>query len=76
MSETATDQQQSTTYHWIITAQTGDGRDVTTEGTYTAAPGHTRGNTFLAVLEHLAQKTGTPRNELIVMFFALEPDQL
>jgi len=63
------------TLHWIMTAQTDDGRQGTNDGRIAATPGvHTHESTYTAVLKAMEEWMGTPH--FTVIFFSLTPDQI
>lgn len=60
--------------HWIMTVQTGDGRQGTNNGRISATPGlHTHESTYVAVLKQMEQWLGT--SDLTVLFFSLTSNQ-
>ena len=63
------------TLHWIMTAQTDDGRQGTNDGRIAATPGvHTHESTYTAVLKAMEEWMGTPH--FTVTFFSLTPNHL
>ncbi|MEU4099246.1 hypothetical protein AB0F16_01095 [Streptomyces tanashiensis] len=71
----ATQQPAPVPHHFVITLQTSDGRIATNDGTIPVIPGlHTRMQTYTAVREQIRQSSGL--GACIVLFFALEPNQL
>ncbi|MFE0088786.1 hypothetical protein [Streptomyces sp. NPDC059016] len=73
MSDTS--QTEPITYHWIMTAQAGDGRMGTFDGPVSAVPGvHTQDSTYQTVCQQVAQLLGT--DGLTVFFYSLTPNQI
>ncbi|MFG3492457.1 hypothetical protein [Streptomyces sp. NPDC047972] len=63
-------------HHFLLTLQTGDGRIFTNDGVVQVIPGiHTRMDTLKTVREQVLAQYGV-RGQAIVLFFALEPNQL
>ncbi|WP_301124554.1 hypothetical protein [Streptomyces cacaoi] len=73
MSETTTGAW--VTFHWIMTLQTGNGRQVTSDGTIPVRGGATRqqvcAQLHAAVEQHFGLTGGS-----VILFFSLEPDNL
>jgi hypothetical protein len=62
-------------HHWIMTVQTTDGRQATSDGPIDVIPGmHTHETSYKAVRKSVAAWVGT--NEFSVLFFSLTPNQL
>ncbi|MFJ3812259.1 hypothetical protein ACIPWE_38590 [Streptomyces sp. NPDC090073] len=62
-------------HHWVMTIQTADGRQATTDGVIDVAPGvHTRESSYSEVLRAVKQWAGS--DNATVLFFALAPNQL
>ena len=66
----------SVSYHWVMTVQFDHGRQTATyDGSINVAPGqHTRMGSYAFLREHMQQTVGT--DQFVVLFFALEPNQL
>lgn len=66
----------ATTYHWVMTVQFDNGRQVATyDGSIGVVPGvHTRMATYTHLREHMQRNVGT--NKLTVLFFDLQPNHL
>ncbi|MFE5548977.1 hypothetical protein ACFQ71_34860 [Streptomyces sp. NPDC056534] len=63
-------------HHFLLTLQTGDGRIFTNDGVVQVIPDiHTRMDTLKAVRDQVMQQWGLG-GQSIVLFFALEPNQL
>lgn len=61
--------------HWIMTAQTSDGRQGTNDGRISAVPGlHTRASTYTAVRKAMTEWLGT--DNFTVVFFSLAPNEI
>jgi len=76
-AETATPAQHPDpiSFHWIMTVQTNDGRQVTNDGKVGAVPGlHTRETTFQAVRDSMKGLVGT--DNFTVLFFSLAPNAI
>lgn len=74
-SSDQTAEQTAVTYHWIMTVQTGDGRQGTNDGRIDAIPGiHTHESTYTTVLKSMKQWIGA--EDTTVLFFSLAPYQL
>lgn len=69
-------QKTTTAYHWIITVQFGNGmRTGTYDGSVDITPGiNTRSSVYADLRKHMAQVVGT--DQLIVLFFDLQPNRL
>jgi hypothetical protein len=73
--ETTADHPDSIDHHWIMTVQSGDGRQGTNDGVIGAIPGmHTRQSTYNAVRKAMADWMGT--DNITVVFFTVAPNQL
>lgn len=62
-------------HHWIMTIQTSDGRQGTSDGTITLVPGtHTEASAYAHVLGEMKQWIGSENTT--VLFYRLTPDAL
>ncbi|WP_327066864.1 hypothetical protein [Kitasatospora sp. NBC_01302] len=68
-----TAEDQSTTYHWIITGQSGDGRIATYNGRIEVHSSHTRMHVYTYLREHLQEQMGG--RAVVVLYFDLAPMQ-
>ncbi|MGW5776050.1 hypothetical protein [Streptomyces sp. NPDC003863] len=70
------EQATSVQYHFLITLQIEGGRIITNDGTISVVPGlHTRQGILPVVRDQIMQQWGLAGG-CIVLFFALEPNQL
>ncbi|MGW0736338.1 hypothetical protein [Streptomyces sp. NPDC002851] len=75
MSETMTTQ--AVAYHWIMSLQTEDGRQATTDGTLPISEGvHTREQAYAAVYAQVKQHFGLTDVGATVLFFSIDRDVL
>ncbi len=72
---TTTDQ--TVAYHWVMTVQTADGRQATTDGTSRVIEGvHTRRQLYNSVYEQVKKHFGLNSVGTTVLFFSIEPNML
>lgn len=70
-----TGQPDPVSFHWVMTAQTNDGRQGTNDGVIGAIPGvHTQQSTYNAIRKAMAEWLGT--DNFTVVFFSVTPNTI
>ena len=62
-------------YHWILSVRLKHGTEATLTGEFNAPPGLTRKKAYEQINQYMKDQTGQNEDGL-VLFFALEPNQL